>query len=123
MKRSEKSVFQLRIQERIQHALLDLFNKSEMTLRNKIFFISITSVDISPDLKNLKIFTDIVNMEKADKINVIKALNKDNIPVIKKLLANKINLKYVPEVQFFIDDSNEKLYKISKIIEKEKEKY
>ena len=119
----EKSVLQLKIQTKIQHLLLELFSKSDMSLGENKFSIIITNVDISPDLKNLKVFVEISNLDKKHKEEVIKNLNTKNIYTIKKLLADKVNLRYVPEVLFILDNSSEKLFKMSKIIEKEKKKY
>lgn len=121
MLNNRKSVLQLRIQKQIQHLLLDLFSKSEMSLGGKTFSVAINDVDISPNLKNLKVCVDIPNIDKKNRVQVIKNLNKDNIILIKRLLANKINLKYVPEISFVLDESNEKLFKMNKIIEKEAE--
>ena len=118
-----KSVLQLRTQEKIKHILLNLFSKSEMSLNNKTFFISIIDVDISPDLRNLKIYIDIMNMEQKNKKDVVKNLNKENLHVIKNLLATKLNLRYVPEPLFILDDSNEKIFKMNKILEAEAKKY
>ena len=119
----EKSVLQLKIQTKIQHLLLELFSKSDMSLGENKFSIIITNVDISPDLKNLKVFVEISNLDKKHKEEVIKNLNTKNIYTIKKLLADKVNLRYVPEVLFILDNSSEKLFKMSKIIEKEKKKF
>ena len=118
-----KSVLQIRTQEKIQHILLNLFSKSEMSLGGKSIFISITNVDISPDLRNLKIYIDIINMDLENKKKVVKSLNKDNIYVIKDTLAKKLNLRYVPEPLFIVDDSNEKLYRMNKIIDEESKKF
>ncbi len=118
-----KSVLQLRTQEKIQHVLLDLFSKSEMSLGGKSFFISVTNVDISPDLRNLKIYIDIINMDMENRKKIVKNLNKENIHVIKDVLAKKLNLRYVPEPLFIVDDSNEKLYRMNKIIDEESKKF
>lgn len=123
MSNKEKSILQLRVQEKIKHILLDLFSKSEMSLNNITFFISVTDVDISPDLRNLKIYIDIINMDMKNKNIVAKNLNNENIHTIKNLLAKKLNLKYVPNPIFIVDDSNEKIYKMNKIIEEESKKF
>lgn len=119
----EKSVLQLKIQTKIEHLLLEMFSKSEMSFGDKKFSITITNVDISPDFKNLKIFIEVSNINKKQKEEVVKNLNTKNIYTIKKLLAEKINLRYVPEVIFILDNSNEKLFKMNKIIENEKKKF
>jgi len=123
MSNKPKSLLQLRIQEKIKHILLDLFSKSEMSLDNRKFFISVVNVDISPDLRNLKVYIDIINMDIKNKKRVAANLNKENFGVIKNILAKKLNLKYVPEPLFIADDSNEKLYKMSQLIEKESKKF
>ena len=94
-----------------------------MSFGDKKFSITITNVDISPDFKNLKIFIEVSNINKKQKEEVVKNLNTKNIYTIKKLLAEKINLRYVPEVIFILDNSNEKLFKMNKIIENEKKKF
>ena len=119
----EKSVLQLKIQTKIEHLLLEMFSKSEMSFGDKKFSITITNVDISPDFKNLKIFIEVSNINKKQKEEVLKNLNTKNIYTIKKLLAEKVNLRYVPEVIFILDNSNEKLFKMNKIIENERKNF
>ena len=118
MAQKPKTVLQLRIQEKIKQVLSTLFSESEMSFGNKKFFISINNIDISPNLRNLKIYVDILNLDLKIKNEVVKNLNKDNIKLIKQIIADKVNLRYVPEPLFLLDDSNEKIYKINKIIEK-----
>lgn len=117
-----KSVLQLKTQKKIQHILLDFFSKGEMSLGGKNFTLSITNVDISPNLRNLKVYVDISNMEEKNKKLVIKHLNEQDIYTIKKLLADKINLRYVPETIFILDESNAKLLKMEKLIQEEHKK-
>lgn len=118
-----KSVLQLKTQKKIQHILLEFFSKGEMSLGGQNFTLSINEVDISPNLRNLKVYVDISNMEEKNKKLVIKHLNEQDIYVIKKLLADKINLRYVPETIFILDESNDKLLKMEKLIKKEAKKY
>lgn len=118
-----KSVLQLKTQKKIQHILLDFFSKGEMSLGGKNFTLSITNVDISPNLRNLKVYVDISNMEEKNKKLVIKHFNEEDIYIIKKLLADKVNLRYVPETIFILDESNAKLLKMEKLIQKESKKF
>lgn len=118
-----KSVLQLKTQKKIQHILLEFFSKGEMSLGGQNFTLSINEVDISPNLRNLKVYVDISNMEEKNKKLVIKHLNEQDIYVIKKLLADKINLRYVPETIFILDESNAKLLKMEKLIKEEAKKY
>lgn len=118
-----KSVLQLKTQKKIQHILLEFFSKGEMSLGGQNFTLSINEVDISPNLRNLKVYVDISNMEEKNKKLVIKHLNEQDIYVIKKLLADKINLRYVPETIFILDESNAKLLKMEQLIKEEVKKY
>lgn len=118
-----KSVLQLKTQKKIQHILLEFFSKGEMSLGGQNFTLSINEVDISPNLRNLKVYVDISNMEEKNKKLVIKHLNEQDIYVIKKLLADKINLRYVPETIFILDESNDKLLKMEQLIKEEAKKY
>lgn len=119
----EKSILQLKTEKKIQHILLDMLTKSEMSLNDETFFISVNNVDISPDLRNLKIFIDISNMDIKNKQKVVKEFNNKHIYTVKDLIAKKINLRYVPEIIFYLDDTNEKIAQIEEIINKEKQKY
>jgi ribosome-binding factor A len=115
-----KSVLQLKIQKKILCALRESFAENEM-LSTKDFYTTITNVDISPNLRNLKIFVEIFNIkDEKTKKEIIKNFNKKIIYSIKDLIAKQINLKYVPEIIFILDESNEKLIKINQLIEKEK---
>ncbi|MDR3290252.1 MAG: ribosome-binding factor A [Rickettsiales bacterium] len=118
----EKSVLQLRLQKQIQHLLQDMFLKSDFSYKEKKFFITMANVDISPDLRNLKLLIEVSDLDLKIKNEVVKRLNKESVFAVKKMLAEKMNLRYVPDVFFLLDKGNEKIIKISEIIEKEKSK-
>lgn len=123
MSSNPKSVLQLRTQEKIQHVMLEFFSKSEMSIGGESFSISITNVDISPNLRNLKVYVDFSIKNEKNKKLVVEHLNKHDIYVIKKLLAEKINLRYVPETIFILDETNAKLLKMEELIKKESKKF
>lgn len=65
--------------------------------------ITITGVKVSPDLKNAKIYISIYEKEKRkellQKVNDIKGF-------IRTQLAQRVkNLRFVPELSFYIDDT------------------
>ena len=123
MSSNPKSVLQLRTQEKIQHVMLEFFSKGEMSIGGESFSISITNVDISPNLRNLKVYVDFSIKNEKNKKLVVEHLNKHDIYVIKKLLAEKINLRYVPETIFVLDETNAKLLKMEELIKKESKKF
>lgn len=123
MSSNPKSVLQLRTQEKIQHVMLEFFSKGEMSIGGEDFSISITNVDISPNLRNLKVYVDFSIKNEKNKKLVVEHLNKHDMYVIKKLLAEKINLRYVPETIFILDETNAKLLKMEELIKKESKKF
>ena len=123
MSSNPKSVLQLRTQEKIQHVMLEFFSKGEMSIDGEGFSISITNVDISPNLRNLKVYVDFSIKNEKNKKLVVEHLNKHDMYVIKKLLAEKINLRYVPETIFILDETNAKLLKMEELIKKESKKF
>ena len=123
MSSNPKSVLQLRTQEKIQHVMLEFFSKGEMSIDGEGFSISITNVDISPNLRNLKVYVDFSIKNEKNKKLVVEHLNKHDMYVIKTLLAEKINLRYVPETIFILDETNAKLLKMEELIKKESKKF
>ena len=123
MSSNPKSVLQLRTQEKIQHVMLEFFSKGEMSIDGEGFSISITNVDISPNLRNLKVYVDFSIKNEKNKKLVVEHLNKHDMYAIKKLLAEKINLRYVPETIFILDETNAKLLKMEELIKKESKKF
>jgi len=77
--------------------------------------MTITNVKVSPDLKLARIYFSIYEKEKRqivlNKLNDLKGL-------IRSKLAGRINLRYVPELTFFIDDTLDYVEKIEGLIKK-----
>lgn len=77
--------------------------------------ISVTKVDVTKDLRNAKIFISLYGDEntKAEVFEVIKNASS----FIRRELASKIRVKFVPEICFKLDDSIEYSVHIHKLIE------
>jgi ribosome-binding factor A len=81
-------------------------------------------VDLSADARNVKLYVDIFALDLEGKDEVIASLNaRSNIHALKDLLAKKVNLRFVPEIMFLLDKSQEKISKINAVLEEEKRKY
>ena len=74
-------------------------------------FISITAVDVTPDLKFAKVFYSSLN---GDKKEIAKGL-KSSAGYIRKLIATRMNLRMTPEFTFCEDHSIEHGAHISKL--------
>ena len=79
-------------------------------------FISLTSVDVSPDFKSAKVYFSILGPKLSiDKI-VIAINNKRKS--IKKHMASKLLLKNIPDLLFYYDDAVDKQKKIESLLNK-----
>lgn len=85
-------------------------------LKDPIFqnFISLTEVTIGSDLKKATIYFRAYGKENEE---IEKALNKAK-GYIKRLLAQKITLKFIPDIEFKIDLREEKEREIEELLAK-----
>ena len=88
----------------------------------RIGFVTITGVELSPDLKYAKVYCSVLGTKKEEE-DSIKALNRA-AGFIRKLIGQRLNLRFSPEVNFKIDKSIAYQIKIEETlreIENEKE--
>ncbi|MEI6863210.1 MAG: 30S ribosome-binding factor RbfA [Candidatus Omnitrophota bacterium] len=71
----------------------------------RIGFITITKVDLTKDLRYARIYFSVLG-KNADKNKALKGLNSAK-GYIKGLIADKIKLRYMPEIAFVIDSTLE----------------
>ena len=79
--------------------------------------VTVTSVQVSPDLSEAKIYLSVFNIE--DKQTVILEL-EDNMSRVKQLFAQRIRkqVRRVPNLKFFLDDTLDEMYRINDIFER-----
>ncbi len=81
----------------------------------KLSIITITNVKMSPDLRHSKIYLSVYDKEKRtqvlERVNEIKGL-------IRSQLAGKIQIRFVPELHFFIDDTLDYVEKMEGLFKK-----
>ena len=112
---STKSQRQLRVGEELRHLISNaLLRESfyDQIIENNT--ITITEVNVSPDLKNAKVY--IMPLGGENKLEVLDSLNKSN-GRIKKLISSNINLRQIPKLQFKIDETFEYAKKIEDILQ------
>ena len=113
---STKSQRQLRVGEELRHLISNaLLRESfyDQIIENNT--ITITEVNVSPDLKNAKVY--MMPLGGKNKFEVLDSLNKSN-GRIKKLISSNINLRQIPKLQFKIDETFEYAKKIENILQK-----
>jgi len=108
------STRQQKIARQIQRDIAEIFQKELAdTLRGKL--VTVTTVRVSPDLAYAKIYISIFPFEQSEA--VLEAI-KEKAWYVRKLLGARIRnqLKIVPELEFFIDDSLEYIENIDKLL-------
>ena len=80
---------------------------------NYLGFVTFTSVQISPDLRNARVYYSILNPSKSwqqinDEIN-------SHRKAFKKFMSPKLRLKYIPDLRFYRDERMEYGDRISKL--------
>jgi len=99
----EVSQRQLRVGEELRHALAELLERGEMRdpeLRDAS--ITVTMVDVSPDLRNALAFIVPLGGQNAD---IILAAMRRAAPFFRARLARMIDLRFTPELRFELDRS------------------
>lgn len=76
---------------------------------------SVLRVETTQDLKYCKVYVSVLGGEE-DKKNVMQGLKNAN-GFIRHLLAERVNLRYTPELLFKLDDSVEYSIRMSKLID------
>ena len=89
--------------ERVEKQLLDII--SSIALKNidlsSLGFITFTDVDISPDLRNAKIFFSVLDQKLSDDKLEIEINKKQK--AFKKFLSPELHLRKTPNIQFVND--------------------
>ncbi len=80
----------------------------------RVGFVTITDVEISGDLKEAKIFTSIFGNQREKEVS-LKALNHA-VPFIKNQLNKSVEMKFIPTLQFILDEGLEKTDRISRVL-------
>src|SRR5688500_12594884 len=104
----------LRVGELVRHALAGLFARGEIedeVLAGKV--ITVPEVRMSPDLKLASAYIMPLGGEGADA--VAEALNRHN-RFIRGRVAPELDLKFAPELRFFVDETFEEFGKIDALL-------
>ena len=105
---------QLRVGEMIKQALGTLFIRDEAKVPNlSTKEITVTEVRMSPDLKTAKIFVMPLGGKNAEAtIDILKEYSF----LIRKILSQKVVMKFLPKLLFKKDESFEYAEKIENLI-------
>ena len=110
----------LRVGELVRHALAAMFARGDIeddALRGAV--ITVPEVRMSPDLKLANAYIMPLGGQHAEEI--VTALNRHR-KFIRGQVAPQINLKFAPEVKFFVDETFAEAGRIEAILRSDKVK-
>ena len=110
------STRQQKIARLLQRDIAEIVQK-EMADATRGSLVTITMVRVSPDLAYAKVYVSIFPFERSS--SILEAIKEQNW-LIRKMLGARIRnqLKIVPELEFFLDDSLEYIDNIDNLLSK-----
>lgn len=109
---------QLRVGELIRHELALLLNDGsahDPILRSAS--ITVSEVRLSPDIKNATAF--VLPLAEQDREAILEALRRAS-SFYRRRLAEKVDLRYTPRLDFRLDTSFDEAERIERLLESEK---
>lgn len=108
---------QLRVNEEIRHVISETLHRGhfrdEILVRNASM-VTVSAVNVSPDLKNAAVYVMSLGGKDMDKI--LPALN-DTARYFQSEINNKLNIKFTPRLTFKADESFEEAQKIERLLQ------
>jgi len=106
---------QQKVASLIKEEFTDILLKSGRGFYGKAF-VTVTNVKVTPDLSTVRFHVSVLN---GDKEEVIQKL-QDHKQEIKRMLGDKLrfNLRRVPEVEFFLDDTLDDVFRMEELFKK-----
>lgn len=80
----------------------------------RVGFVTVTAVDVSPDLQNAKVFVQILGDEAKRKSGLIGLSHAASF--IRSDLAGRLTLRQIPELHFLYDESLDNYERIDRIL-------
>jgi ribosome-binding factor A len=113
----ERSQRQLRVGEEVRHALARLLRPGE--LRDPALFdanVTVTEVQLSPDLRNATAF--VMPLGGANAADIIAGLRR-SAPYLKGQLGKLVRLRRVPNLSFALDGAFDSAERIATVLRSE----
>ena len=102
-----------RVGEQIREDLTELI--SRQVHDPGIGFITITRVNVTPDLQQARVYYTTLGDDKARR-DTRRALERAS-PFLRRQLGRRLRLRRIPELQFFYDESIERHDRIERILQ------
>ena len=89
--------------------------KNDLNVPTITEMFSVTEVDVSPDIKNAKVYISVYSTNEEKKKATFLGI-KESASKIRRGLSSRMRIRYVPELTFFEDGALEYGNKIDKIL-------
>lgn len=103
---------QAQVAEAVQQHMSYLFQRELKDPR--IGFVTVTAVDMSPDLKYARIFISVMGTPEEQKATMDALTSGKGF--IRRELASRLDLRFAPEISFKLDTSAEYSDKITRLL-------
>ena len=102
-----------RVNEEVRHQVSTILQRDVQDPR--IGFVTITRVDVSSDLRQAKIFFTTIEQGKSYE-DTLSGL-KRSTGFIRKMLGQRIRMKFTPDIQFVYDKTDDKKSRVEEILD------
>ncbi len=100
----------------LQQELNDIFHRMGLNMQNG-GLISISAVKITPDLLEARIYLSLFQVKEQDA--VLKKIEEKNWEIKKELVSRvKHQLRRIPELKYFVDDTLDHVFKMEELFKK-----
>ncbi len=82
----------------------------------RLGFVTVTQVDISPDVKHCKVYVSVLGADKEIKSSLAALRHAEGF--LKRDLASKLKLRFTPKLHFKLDDTAEEGIRLDNIFRK-----
>ncbi|MCL4516998.1 MAG: 30S ribosome-binding factor RbfA [Firmicutes bacterium] len=106
-----------RLKEQLKIEISDIFKKELKDPR--VGFVSITDVEVSGDLRHVKVFVSIMGDEES-KAQTMEGLERAT-GFVRTEIGKRIRLRYTPEIRFKMDNSMERGARIFELLNQVKD--
>ena len=117
MREREFSKRQRQVSEEVRYALARILSHFRPTDRKEEIPITITEVQMSPDLRHAKVFFVSLGRKQDVCKEIASMLNKET-PLIQKELTSHVSLRFLPRLRFFEDNAFETAEAIEQTLRK-----
>jgi ribosome-binding factor A len=108
----------LRVAERIRHILSDILQRGDLHDPElpRTSHITVTGVEIGPDLKHATAYIMPLGGKDADK--AAEVLNRAS-GYLRSIIGHEMDLRYAPKVRFRVDHSFDQVAQVEKLLSQE----